>query len=81
MPKEDRFIWHVVSDTAAVNPAMVKLLDKEEHVWIPCACHLLQLVVNDALVYVKSLLQRHRNIVYFYLYFFVSSLISSKSNR
>jgi hypothetical protein len=63
LPKEERFICHVVSDTTAVNPAMVRLLDGGGYEWIPCACHLLQLVVNDALKYVTPILQRHRNIV------------------
>lgn len=66
-PKEERFITHVVSDTTSVNPKMVDLLSGQgEHEWIPCACHLLQLVVNAALILVKSLLQRHRNIVRFF---------------
>lgn len=61
-PPENRFLCHVISDTASVNPAMVRALGAD-YEWIPCACHLLQLVVLDALELVNPLLQRHRNIV------------------
>lgn len=57
---EDRFIFHVVSDTTAVNPSFVKQMGYN---WIPCAAHILHLVVQDALTRVLPLLQRHRNIV------------------
>jgi hypothetical protein len=62
-PSEERFLCHIISDTTAVNPAMVGKLDNDSHYWVQCACHLLQLVVLDALDNVKALLQRHRNIV------------------
>jgi hypothetical protein len=56
----ERFLYHIVSDTTAVNPLFVKQMGYK---WIPCACHLLHLVMQDALISVKPLLQRHRNIV------------------
>lgn len=56
----ERFIHHIVSDTTNVNPAFVKQMGYH---WIPCAAHLLHLVVQDALAIVNPILQRHRNIV------------------
>lgn len=58
---DNRFVNVILSDSAAVNPAFVR---KMQYNWIPCACHRLHLVVQDALECVEPLLQRHRNIVY-----------------
>jgi hypothetical protein len=74
----ERFLYHIVSDTTAVNPLFVKQMGYK---WIPCACHLLHLVMQDALISVKPLLQRHRNIVCILTYklMFFLRFASSKS--
>jgi hypothetical protein len=48
-------VKYFTSDTTNVMPAFVKLLGLE---WIPCAAHLMHLVVNGALIPVKNLLKR-----------------------
>lgn len=57
---EDRFLFHIVSDTTTVSPSFVKQMGYN---WIPCTAHLLHLVIQDALAIVAPILQRHRNIV------------------
>eukprot|EP01127_Copromyxa_protea_P001356 TRINITY_DN1136_c0_g2_i2.p1 TRINITY_DN1136_c0_g2~~TRINITY_DN1136_c0_g2_i2.p1 ORF type:complete len:628 (+),score=121.92 TRINITY_DN1136_c0_g2_i2:553-2436(+) len=61
--KEERFLCHIVSDTTNVNPAFV---NKMGYQWVPCACHLLQLVILDSLKPVFSVLKRHRNVVRYF---------------
>jgi len=45
LPVKERFIQRFVTDTTTVMPAMVQLLGFK---WIPCAAHVLNLVVKDA---------------------------------
>jgi hypothetical protein len=72
-----RFVYHVVSDTVSVNSKFIQTMGYN---WIPCSCHLLNLVVKDSLEVVKILLHRHRNLVshIFIIIIFIPLLIILK---
>jgi hypothetical protein len=69
---EDRFIKYFTSDTTNVMPAFVKSLGMH---WIPCAAHLMNLVVSGSLINVKNLIKRAAILV---RYFKKSSKLTDK---